>query len=69
MSCLDYAIDGKCCLVSCREKVTDETPGYLSDALTKVETRSGTHYVCNSCLSELEEQYENGEIDVFTIVE
>lgn len=69
MGCLDHAIDGKCCLPSCREKVTNETPGYLSDALTKIETRTGTHYVCDDCLEEQREKYENGDLDIFEVLE
>ena len=41
----------------------------LCDALTKIETRSGTHYVCTEFLGKYREKYERGEIDIFEIVD
>lgn len=67
MGCLSYAIDGKCCLPSCRKQVAEEGHGHLSDAITEIETRSGTHYVCDECLEEYREKYEQGEIDIFEV--
>lgn len=63
MSCLKYAIDGKCC--QCKEQVTEKIPGYSE--LQEVETRSGTHYVCDDCLERMKEKYEAGELDIFEI--
>lgn len=67
MSCISKAIDGQCCL--CYEDVDGDYVGERTDALTEVETRSGKHYLCDDCFEDKKEAYENGEIDMFKVVD
>jgi hypothetical protein len=65
MSCLDYALNGKCCI--CYEKVEGGESPHLNDGITKMWTRSGVHYACQSCVEKYREKKERGEIDVFEV--
>lgn len=67
MSCISYAIDGQCCM--CYSDVDGDYVGAKTDALTEVETRSGTHYLCDECFEKHKKKYEDGEMDIFNVVD
>jgi hypothetical protein len=69
MSCFKWnTLNGICC--GCEEQIVpeDEASPHLSDDLTEVETRSGSHYMCDGCIEDFRQKYEQGEIDIFDVV-